>query len=494
MELPQVPATNGAGCIDAALPPSAAGSNAACCLEADPTKWDTRLKLQIVPLAHDNIARETSPGVVGSLLVDSISADGPRSSAGLGEGIRGSSHGLAEAPMRVDCPGCLPAEKEHLPADLQKGCLSFGLNMLDRELDKKLSAYPPLEPRLHNWPDINVDFFDQGRDQGVCEPTISLLPQWSFGSGQFESTGSSGASKRAADRTPTLQHKPRSKRHCTDFSHNDAENFRSSSSDGGDILVARPREELTFACPLYRGDQVEHMDCLTKRLMRIGDVKQHIRRKHVQSPHHQNFLSTSNLENHIRTQCAEPASKLKMDSRPGISPGVINHLQDRTRRMSPHKQWYAIWDVVCQGKPRPLTPYLKSVPVEAVEMVHVFWKQEGHQIVQAFLDGHPTRLNGIKDEYGIVPFLMDLLCDVQSHLEQRPREVHRSCNRQTHMPARDEPPPHTTSFPQLDQSIDGLLEPYNLTLDTLRPPFESWPPPPSTSMDADTDFDYPWRL
>ncbi|KAH7117465.1 hypothetical protein EDB81DRAFT_952893 [Dactylonectria macrodidyma] len=434
-------------------PYSAVASDTARRVEVDPAECEAHPKPLLVPLAHDKIARvcgEFGYGVVDGLLVDGLSVD-PPSSACLGEAVTGSSRGLAAAPMRVSRAGHLPADIEPLPRVIQEGVFSFEFGSFCQDLN----------------------FFSQKRNQGAYKHSTDLLPllsdtpyNKSRGLSQPGPIGYSGASnKRAADHAWSLHPRPRPKRRRAGVIRDGADNYDGKDCGSGeeDIVVVRSTGEPTFACPFYKLDPTRHLDCVNRTLTRIRDVKQHPYRRHAQPPLcptcYATFPSPESRDDHIRLQRCEAPSTTRTDRAQGISPEAINRLRNRTNRnLSPDEQWYAIWDIVFKGKPRPPTPYLESALEETVGMIRAFWRQEALQIVPAFLGGQPTHA-GIRDDYGFVLLLMDLL-----------RKI--------------------TPSSQPDENIDVLLEPYGFLLDTITPPVELWRP---SSIHVVPESDFEWQ-
>ncbi|KAF4496849.1 hypothetical protein FAGAP_7004 [Fusarium agapanthi] len=97
-----------------------------------------------------------------------------------------------------------------------------------------------------------------------------------------------------------------------------------------------------FACPYFRLDPVRHIECLSRKLYRIQDVKQHLSRRH--------YIKRDNSDN---TRGVNPRTqkvlKLRLD-----------------RRLSPEGQWHEIWRTLFNGTLPREGPYLGNSKEEIV--------------------------------------------------------------------------------------------------------------------------------
>lgn len=116
-----------------------------------------------------------------------------------------------------------------------------------------------------------------------------------------------------------------------------------------------------LACPLYKKDARRHRRCAAYTSRKISHVKQHIYRTHVQSPYcprcGTTFERLCALNQHLMAVCTTGS----FPEPDGITLQQRNALG---RRVSPglslEGQWYAVFDIVCPGHPRPTSPYLDS--------------------------------------------------------------------------------------------------------------------------------------
>lgn len=123
---------------------------------------------------------------------------------------------------------------------------------------------------------------------------------------------------------------------------------------------------LPFACPFYCHDKEEHQNCLSRRLRRIGDVRQHLKRCHMQASwcprcgvifrndraYAQRNEHISSCETYIHPSPPPP---------PGMTGEQLIAMTDaaRHRRGSNDEgRWYEIWDIMFPGERRPLSPYI----------------------------------------------------------------------------------------------------------------------------------------
>lgn len=123
-----------------------------------------------------------------------------------------------------------------------------------------------------------------------------------------------------------------------------------------------------LGCPFYFHNQEQHQSCLTYTLKRVGDVRQHICRRHYVQPSYcprcgiefPDDLDFANLDAHLgqkicrtssnvpRRSWATPAQLKAMDASPS------------SRASSEEERWYAIWAIMFPGKPRPLSIFIDA--------------------------------------------------------------------------------------------------------------------------------------
>ncbi|KAI3532646.1 hypothetical protein CABS02_13791 [Colletotrichum abscissum] len=145
-----------------------------------------------------------------------------------------------------------------------------------------------------------------------------------------------------------------------------------------------------FACPFYRNDAIRHIDCFSLRMVRIRDVKQHLRRRHAEPSHYcttcyQKFKTEMDKSRHISDQSAGRCFPTDggLDF---VSLHAQGLLKAKARRKATASgQWYTVWDTIFKPKPRPDRPYMGTFAEEAISLLRILWRLEGHQIVSRSL-------------------------------------------------------------------------------------------------------------
>ncbi|CAI0646031.1 unnamed protein product [Colletotrichum noveboracense] len=150
------------------------------------------------------------------------------------------------------------------------------------------------------------------------------------------------------------------------------------------------KSELHLACPFYKSDRGKYQDCLKLQLKRIEDVKQHLCRKHMQPPYcpscGSEFDNQEQQMKHSRVQLCQIRDYPRPD---GITHDQKERLSARAdRNMELSDQWFAMWDMVFQGKPRPSTAYVEDPMREAITGMKELWGQKGPEIVAETLRSH----------------------------------------------------------------------------------------------------------
>ena len=185
-----------------------------------------------------------------------------------------------------------------------------------------------------------------------------------------------------------------------------------------------------YACPFFKRDPVRYMDCLTRKLTRIRDVKQHIERRHTQPWFscpicYENFSSAQDRDDHIRSRCCVPGSPRAIDSLDGVSRETLKLLKSRVSRTLAREQWYSVWDTIFSGIDRPDSPYLDSTIEEIIGIIRNLWEREAVQILSNF----PKRkqIQSI-DNDDATQLISELLRDLQVHSrkvihEETPAEI-----------------------------------------------------------------------
>jgi hypothetical protein len=222
------------------------------------------------------------------------------------------------------------------------------------------------------------------------------------------------------------------RRGASSYGANGGDEGDTSSEEGSASSTSVPyarrgaRDTRVFACPFWKMDPTHHMDCLTRRLTRIRDVKQHLQRKHYQSTFYcpiccKQFTGPRDRDEHVRFQSCKTRALTGTDKHDFVSQEAQGRLKHRlSRSASPEKQWYTVWDILFWDKPRPESPYLGAMLEEASAMIRDFWQRECSEIVRRFLDTRPERASC--DRATLKQLLSDLIDEIQLCFHQKIRE------------------------------------------------------------------------
>jgi len=163
----------------------------------------------------------------------------------------------------------------------------------------------------------------------------------------------------------------------------------------GKTLEEQCEEETRgFACPYLRYDPDNNQQCLSFKLRRIRDVKQHLTRRHYHPFYcptcYKKFPSVQDLGNHIRPQTCTPQSPVAIGNADGMTPEAQERLKERANRAAkPIEQWYSVWDILFGEEPRPPNPYLEDIFTETMKAIHRFWQAKSSEILPVVLHSQP---------------------------------------------------------------------------------------------------------
>ncbi|KLO97588.1 hypothetical protein CEK26_000075 [Fusarium fujikuroi] len=176
-----------------------------------------------------------------------------------------------------------------------------------------------------------------------------------------------------------------------------------------------------FACPYFRKNPERHLECINLKMVRISDVKQHLKRRHTARYHCpiccEGFSSLNLQGNHILQQTCVQGSGANWDS---VSPASQKALQARFgKTLSPEAQWYGIWTILF-GERRPMpNPHLDGVVKEVIGILRGIWLDEGRRLISEFVEAkdQPTSYN---DQ--LYQLLAGVLDEVEARFEQESSE------------------------------------------------------------------------
>jgi hypothetical protein len=142
-----------------------------------------------------------------------------------------------------------------------------------------------------------------------------------------------------------------------------------------DSSIEDLEERKAFACPYFRLDPIRHIECLSRKLYRIQDVKQHLSRRHYDKRDKMSNTSDNTKGVNSRTQ---RVLKLRLD-----------------RRLSPERQWHEIWRTLFDKAVPREGPYLGNTKEEVVGSMIAICKKGSSRVVPGIL-----RSLGLPNEKG----------------------------------------------------------------------------------------------
>ncbi|KAF5539394.1 hypothetical protein FMEXI_8883 [Fusarium mexicanum] len=214
---------------------------------------------------------------------------------------------------------------------------------------------------------------------------------------------------------PARSTTPNKKRRASGF----AEDLYDVDEDG----YQSPNEGVKrFACPYFRKNPERHLECINLKMVRISDVKQHLKRRHM-APYpcprcSEGFLSLNLQEEHILQQNCSPGSGANWDS---VSLASQRSLQARfAKGLSPEAQWYGIWKILF-GAPRGTMPkpHLDGVVKEVIGILRGIWLDEGRQLISEFVQASDQPPDYTDQLYKLLTQLLD---EVEARFEPKPPE------------------------------------------------------------------------
>jgi hypothetical protein len=129
-------------------------------------------------------------------------------------------------------------------------------------------------------------------------------------------------------------------------------------------------DHVLLACPFWKGNEATWKHCFRYKLKRIRDVKLHLRRVHARSFCVRcggEFEGRQTLDAHY---AFTPPCATRSFLRKWLSEDQKESLAKRSNpKFTIEQQWYAIWDIVYPGRPRPDSPYADQSLSERSELI-----------------------------------------------------------------------------------------------------------------------------
>lgn len=155
----------------------------------------------------------------------------------------------------------------------------------------------------------------------------------------------------------------------------------------------RPRARI-LACPFWKLDSHAHRNCFRMKCSRIADVKYHLSRKHRQpaSEYCQRCWIAFQNDAHKRAHLSDDSGqRCRYDpaARPvGIDNTMAAALHKKSNpKQSTEDQWFAIWEIVFPGQPRPSSPYIDDGLTEDATQLQELIVNRWPSILASILDG-----------------------------------------------------------------------------------------------------------
>ncbi|KAF4954479.1 hypothetical protein FGADI_5258 [Fusarium gaditjirri] len=172
----------------------------------------------------------------------------------------------------------------------------------------------------------------------------------------------------------------------------------------------------TYACPYYRKDPERHLDCINLKMLRISDVKQHLKRRHTFNHSctrcFKGFSSSTEYEEHVLQQACPIVECNNNDS---LSPTAQEALKDRVDRSSSSEhQWHQMSKILFGELGLSLNPYQDGVFKEITGIIRGIWKNEGQNIISSLSE---TQNVPCADQ--LRPLLSEILTRVEDCFEQK---------------------------------------------------------------------------
>jgi hypothetical protein len=286
------------------------------------------------------------------------------------------------------------------------------------DLHRVSSVDSMLSLRLQAFSDTsNLDMFFDTQTNPSLFPSTECRVQSFDGLMKQESPPSdrknaSSPSKRPAGDNRAPQKKSRATRTSEKIAKADGDCGQDEESNDVNRCVE------SFACPFYRRHPEHYFDCISLKMPRISDVKQHIKRRHMANyfcPRClKGFSALKPFQEHVLQQnCSMDLS----ENTDGVSPTTQDALKVRFERgLSPRDQWYKICKILFGDIDDDQKPYHEGVFKEITGIIRGIWTEEGQHII--------SNVQKTRDipEYcadQLHPVVLELLARVETRFEQK---------------------------------------------------------------------------
>ncbi|OTB17740.1 hypothetical protein K445DRAFT_9597 [Daldinia sp. EC12] len=142
---------------------------------------------------------------------------------------------------------------------------------------------------------------------------------------------------------------------------------------------SRTNPRRKFACPFYKHNIARYLRCSDYELFRIGDVRQHVIRRHMQAIHcprcFMTFDRQPELEYHFRQ--SSPCPIKNSQDLEGVTADQVELLRRASkflRSISDEEKWYRIWDILFPDILRPASPYYEDGMQVPLGLIREFMK------------------------------------------------------------------------------------------------------------------------
>lgn len=239
-------------------------------------------------------------------------------------------------------------------------------------------------------PGQNPDWPSPLNGTDVIDRFIAAFSRWRAEGNNAYNGSSSPTSAVPSKNTPSNQStSPKQSRKRTSDQGNPSKQggAKRAKTSSDEVTHAKEEDKRLFACPFWKKDPIRHRKCF-KGVRRIRDVKQHLRRKHIQPffcPRCGMEFGDEDTALRIHMRAVEQCDNLEFPEPDGITPLHQKALKGYSdRSASEAEQWYVIWGHLFPGgpngkppPPRPTSPYVDQDLSEDILAFHEFSHREG---------------------------------------------------------------------------------------------------------------------